>query len=72
MYHQKLKVVINRSCCYETVQENRRKMPLIEVFFSIIALIQFVKLLRTLRNFLGAAPERMMLRIVIFLEKKDS
>ena len=72
MYHQRLKAVINRSCCYETVQENRRKIPLIEVFFSIIALIQLATLLRTLRNFLGAAPERMMLYIVIFLDKKDS
>ena len=37
-----------------------RKMPLIEVFFSIIALLQLVTLLKILQNFLAAAFKRIL------------
>ena len=45
-------------------------MPLIEVFFSIIALLQLVTLLRILRNFLVATSERIFQYTAIFLEKR--
>ena len=44
-YHQRLESLVPRSCCYETVSENPRKMPLVEVLFSIIALLQLATLL---------------------------
>ena len=47
-----------------------QRLEVVEVFFSVIALLQHVTLLRILRNCLVAASERILQYTAIFLEKR--
>ena len=47
-----------------------QRLEAVEVFFSIIALLQLVTLLRILRNFLAPSSERILQYPAIFLEKR--